>query len=169
MGPLLSDYEIVKDVNGVERTTGRQIELDPSDKAAHAKHGWSLIVQGKRSEGLRYLSIAEQLEPENSELDILVIAYASAGQRSEALRTMTRLVEYAEDHVISRWRMLQVHAAIGDRQKVMSHLLGAIDSPIVGIDNLYSLLVKANSYRIPLLDEPAFVEARDRITLRIDR
>ena len=121
---------------------------------------------GKVCFGLRYLRIAEQLPPITGNLSVLIGGYALAGEMDDALRIMEQFEAFTKENPVGDGTWVLVYAALGEREKAMEHLERAIENPEPGNDWLPLLIVKTNSRRIPMLDEPEFVEARNRLQSR---
>jgi tetratricopeptide (TPR) repeat protein len=159
-------YALAGDFENSLKHYRRFAELSPSVGAANAQLGRSEIIAGNREEGLRYLRIAEQFPLTPGTLSVLVVGYALAGEMDDALRNMEQFEAFAKENPVGDGIWTLVYAALGEREKAMDHLERAIDNPVPGGDWLPLLNVKTNSNRIPMLDEPEFVEARNRLQSR---
>ena len=162
---LGSLYLIAGDLESSLREYRRWVKMTPSNQIANANLGLAESVAGNNSEALRYLRTVEHLGKINGTLTFVstVTGYVLAGQPNEALRIMDQLNTFAEDKPVGEAPWVLAYSALGDHENSREHLRQLIEKPVPGIDNL---ILKTNAWRIPMLDEPEFVEARNQIELR---
>jgi len=137
-------YDLVGRHELAYEASRRAVEIDRTDAPSHAAFGLSAT----RSQ--TYVN--------------LVSAYALAGERSEAERVVRQLEAYAVQNPVRPAIWALVHAALGNASEAMLEVERVIDDPVVGIELHW---LRQNSMQLPLLDEPAFVDAREQIALRL--
>ena len=73
---------------------------------------------------------------------------------------MEQLMTFAEEYPVRHATWVLAYAALGDREQAMSYLQQLNEQPV--IDTQFSY-VKTNAFRIPVLEEPEFVELRNQM------
>ena len=139
----------------------KTIELMPSRAAPHSWLGFIDIFLGDNIEALKELRIAEQLADKRDLDSVTRIAYAYSklGLSEEAMRIFKQLEKWAaEGQFIRPSAWATTYLAIGEHEKVYDILSQNLSN---GDQNIQYL--KFNAMKDPVLDEPRFVELRNRI------
>jgi tetratricopeptide (TPR) repeat protein len=113
------------------------VELDPNFAASHLLLGESYVQIGLHEQGLAELQRAASLSG-NSPLYLaqVAVAYAAAGKKTEALRTVARLQEISRQRYVSPYGMAQAYAALNDKEQTFKWLQIADDDHAVWMSYL---------------------------------
>jgi TolB-like protein/DNA-binding winged helix-turn-helix (wHTH) protein len=144
-------------------------ELEPADLPIRVWVAHAEGIIGNTQEALERLHLIETLDiAHESSVSIANLAYAYArnGSELDARRLIDLLAEKAPDrqHQAGNWAL--AHLAVGDRAGALRALDIVIDKikseePEPGL--LALRLIKTNVYSDPVLDEPEFVDRRERL------
>jgi Flp pilus assembly protein TadD len=88
------------------------------------------------------------------------IAYAKAGQRDKAEEMISRFREIAKTQYVPTCRIAAIYVALDDKEKAFEELNKAFEARDWELHR-----VKADSYWIPLRNEPRFKEMLKRLNL----
>lgn len=113
------------------------VELDQNFAASHLLLGESYIQIGSQSQGLAELQQAASLSG-NSPVYVaqVAVAYAAAGRKSVALRTIAELQKSSGQRYVSPYGMAQAYAALNDREQTFKWLQAAYDDHAVWMSYL---------------------------------
>lgn len=119
---------------------GRTLVAAHSDMPnAHLVLGQSLLMGGRREEGLREIRIAAELDPKNPfPQGWLGFAYAIDGKRAEALRVLRALKERSRTAYVQPYLFALIHTGLGQKEAALDYLEQAAE---VRSDELFFLQV----------------------------
>ncbi|MBA3255979.1 MAG: protein kinase [Pyrinomonadaceae bacterium] len=136
-------------------------DLEPSHPIGRWILSQAYINKGMYGEGISLNEQWLQTDPTNQfPIRDVGIAYAKAGRRDKAEEMITRFGEIAKTQYIATCRIASIHVALGDRDKAFEELDKAFE---VRDWELYRL--NADTYWIPLRDDPRFKEMLKRLNL----
>jgi TolB-like protein len=147
------------------------LDLDPSFLGTYTQFAQLEAARGNNDAALRRLEIAEGLLAPDNATRIIQMAgtYARLGRPDDALR-MYRLIEAIDrEQAESDARWAVAYLAIGDEDEAYSRLTNAIENQVPSGLYPYNAVrvaftnLKSNVWGLPALEEPRFVELRDRI------
>ncbi|HXM35011.1 MAG TPA: tetratricopeptide repeat protein, partial [Pyrinomonadaceae bacterium] len=114
----------------------RVLELDSPFWLTHMVMGKSQAQRGLYAEAIDELQKAEELLAGDAEvLSVLSFAYAAAGRRSEALKTLQQLKEQAKRH-LPTYHFAIIHAGLGEKEQAFDWLERAFEMRAVDLFNL---------------------------------
>ncbi len=148
------------------------VELDPMYTIAHVSLAIMEGIHGNTAEAVTELRVAEiclGADPLLHLSALIAYGYAQIGRREDVARVLRELENRSAGKRIGAGREAFVSLALGDEEKTLKWLESVIDE----IDTMepdvsyYSLmLLTANAFSDPVLDEPQFQAVRDRIEAR---
>jgi tetratricopeptide (TPR) repeat protein len=95
----------------------------------HATLGWAYFLSGKAAEGIVELRRAVDLSPnDNQWLAQLGEAYGLSGATDQAATFLDQLEERARTGYVSAYHLAFVHIGMGDHDRAIALLEGAIDA-----------------------------------------
>jgi tetratricopeptide (TPR) repeat protein len=138
--------------------------------AAHIRHwlGHTEARLGNRAAALTELRTAERLSVDSNPtlLTGLLYSYARVDQSEDVARLFARLQARTADGRVSPGTWTLAYLALGESDQALHWLRIAVESienhePDAGFINLQT--IKTNVHANPILDEPPFLELRERI------
>ena len=143
----------------------RFVELAPVNLFGHLTLGFVEASRGNHDLAVTGLQTAEQLA--RGELSALrlaqsAFAYGRIGREDDAARLFGVLEDFASDKPVPEAVWAMAYCAIADYDEAHRRLVGIVDAPPVG-DQFALTQLKANAFGDPVLDEPRWLELRDRI------
>ena len=162
-------YAQIGDLDAAIEAQRRAAELSPTFGLAHLILGHMENAQGNHAEALKQTQIGEQLLRDSTNpafLGELASSYAQLGHREDAERVFHRLEEMAETRRIPNAAWILGYLALGDNEQALRWLNTAADNPEPYVGYFGLMVIKANVYSWPVLDEPRFREVRDRLGYR---
>jgi TolB-like protein/Tfp pilus assembly protein PilF len=147
----------------------RAVELSPTSGPAHLMLASQEGVLGNNAEARKHTQIAEQLLGDNINpawVGEMLFSYAQAGCPEDAQRIFHRLEEMAETRRIPNSAWILGYLALGDDEQALHWLNAAADSPEPYVGYFGLMRIKLNAMASPVLDEPRFRKARDRLGFR---
>ena len=149
----------------------RGIELSPSNLSNHTQFAMLEAARDRPDAALRELELAEVLLTPDEALRRAQMAgtYARIARPDDAQRMFEQIVAVDRDSPVGDAILGVAYLAIGEHDEAYARLTNAIDNQIpngllsyrqtrIPISN-----VKGNVWDLPVLEEPRFVELRDRI------
>ena len=158
-------YWIAHDDDAAATVLRRFVELAPVNVFGHLAIGFVEASRGNHDLAVTELQTAEQLE--RGELSALrlaqfAFAYSRVGREEDAARFFSVLEDLASDEPVPEAVWAMAYCAIADYDEAHRRLVGIVNAPPVG-DQFALTQLKANAFRDPVLDEPRWLELRDRI------
>ena len=139
----------------------RVLELDSPFWLTHMVMGKSQAQRGLYAEAIDELQKAEELLAGDAEvLSVLSFAYAAAGRRSEALKTLQQLKEQAKRH-LPTYHFAIIHAGLGEKEQAFDWLERAFEMRAVDLFNL-----KVEPMFDSLRQDPRFPNLLRRVGLK---
>jgi Flp pilus assembly protein TadD len=147
----------------------KAVELDPRYTIAHIYLGIVECVRGNNEEAATELHVAERSSSYDSMPHLAVLTaygYSRIGRRDDVERVLDKFEEMAASSPVGAGSEAFASLALGDDDNALDWLQSAIDKienqePDVSYYNL--MLIKANAFSDPLLDELRFQELRSRL------
>ena len=147
----------------------RCTELEPSIGVCHIYQGFMLFRLGDNANAERALREAERLFGESmspAAASSLAHAYSRIGQRGDARRLFERLTAMGEERVVGAGTWPLAYLAIGETVQAADWLERAVEKaeahlPDEGFFNM--MIIKANVQASSVLEQPRFVELRNRL------
>jgi len=153
---LLYAHAFAGDAEGVREAAVTLRELAPEESITYRNSGLAEIMLGNPDEALRYLRLAERLDPSavsSSEVVRLAYAFRMGGFYDDALRVLTS--------GNARRRDVETRLAVGDQAGALTALRAAVENEVIASFPL--IRIKANIWQDPVLDQPEFQELRDQL------
>jgi serine/threonine-protein kinase len=154
----------------VLRQVGKMIEIEPRFHGAYWLQGSVSLIQGKYTEAVEALEMAQKLGGNPIARGYLACAYARAGRREEAIEVLNQLLAMRESHHSEAFTIARVYGALGDQDKLFEWLERAIDErngELVLFD-VGSKVEKGNIWGENFRTDPRFPELLRRIQLPPD-
>ncbi|HEY5624027.1 MAG TPA: tetratricopeptide repeat protein [Gammaproteobacteria bacterium] len=150
-------------------TTRVAIALDPTYSLAHVMLGVLEALLGNTEAALDQLQVAESLFTDTTSASLLAelaYGYARAGSRADAERIARRVETLALERRVGGGSWALVHLALGNEAEILGHLEAAAED--VGPDEGFFELngIYHNYWSDPILEQPEFVAARERLAFR---
>jgi tetratricopeptide (TPR) repeat protein len=117
----LSYYLGRKPDQGVEQFR-RAIAVEPRSYWSHMLLGWTYEQQGKYSDAIAELNKAIRITDNPQVAASLAHAYALSGQRAEAHRALTELLDEANRRYVSPYDIATVYAGLGNTEEAFNWL-----------------------------------------------
>jgi tetratricopeptide (TPR) repeat protein len=139
----------------------RTLEMDSNFWLSHINLGRAYTQKGMHAEAINKLQMARELSVGNTEvLSFLGFAFAAAGKRDEALKTLRDLDEQSNRGHVPPYHLAIVHAGLGDKDQAFEWLERAFEKRAV---DLFTLKVE------PMFDslrsDPRFEDLLRRVGL----
>ena len=160
-------YCFARDEEKARTFLSKASELIPNLTAPNLYLARVETITGNSSAALQQLRIIEgfwQNEPaEPSDLAVAAYLYSRIGRQDDAQRLFDRLRIMAADYTVSPGTWALANLAIGDQDNVLEWLDQA--ASLNGYDESFAIIhdVIVNIYLDPRLDQPEFVEVRNRL------
>jgi len=163
-------YELAGDLDGAVIANRAAIELNPSLSPAYASLAEIAAVRGDRARGLELIVEAERTWASGAlwVLEEIITASGRLGRVEETQRLNARLEEMAAVSVEGDPAPYLVHGAIAVRDRALAlerltelvRLVTETDAPL-DWDPIFR--IKTNWAADPMLDEPEFIQLRERL------
>ena len=98
------------------------LDMDPNFEWAHQSLGWAYVQKGLYKEAIDELKRARDLLDSSFNVAGLGYAYAVAGNRNEAQKSLTELVDRSKREHVPLYLLAVVYGALGQKQKALSCL-----------------------------------------------
>ena len=152
---LLGDYE------GAIAAFHRALELGPGIKHSHYLLGLALLQTERFAEAIAALRQCFERFAPGTHLGPLVAAYAAAGRKQEAAKTLQQLHELSAYSFVSATAFVHAYAGLNRKSEALHWLEKAADERSAGLMNLnLDPLLKH------LRNEPRFEAVAERLNLR---
>jgi tetratricopeptide (TPR) repeat protein len=139
----------------------RTLELDPDYVVGRYALARIAVMQGKPERAVETLESVLKTTSRPTLLADLAHAYAVAGRRQEALRTMSRWKELADRYSVREEQAAHVYAALGDKQEAVRLLEKAYADRSPGL-----VWLKVDPRFDSLSSEPRFKDLLKRLGFR---
>lgn len=157
-------YRYVGNFEASAAAIRHSITVDPANGSARANLGYTEVAAGNLDEGITELQLAEELGFggfDTFRFPQIAYAYSQAGRPEEAERLFAELEMLAANgESISNTGWTLAYLAIGDNGRALERFQALVEDQVgeFGFGEL-----KANQYSNPILEEPRFLELRDRL------
>ncbi len=153
----------------------RRASLDSLEKARIIHPGSALPyilravpehVLGNERRALEGIRIADQLLPDAAPPAIhlhLAYCFARLGQSEDALRVISNVEAMIGDRFVDPIVWVFVHLAAGEPGRALQWLTKAVEEPENRQEVFARTFIKQNSWSDPVLDQPEFIEMRNRL------
>lgn len=98
------------------------LDMDPNFEWAHQSLGWAYVQKGSYKEAIDELKKARELLDSSFNVAGLGYAYAAAGNRNEAEKSLTELVDRSKREHVPLYLIAVLYGALGQKQKALSCL-----------------------------------------------
>lgn len=137
----------------------KTVELDPGYYYAHVNLGQPLVAKRAFDEAISEYQKARALNDDPFVLGLLGHAYASSGNRTEALKILDQLKELSQQRYVSAYSFVLVHVGLGDKQEALRWLEQAYQSR-AGADVGW---LRVDTLFDPLRGDPRFEALAEKI------
>jgi len=159
-------YRYARNYDAAATAFRQAIDVNPANAIAHIHLALTEIYRGNHDEGLRQLTTAEQLYGDSApstRLAQIALAYAHLNRPQDVERLFDELQERdrASDNGIGDDTWVITYLALGNYDQALQRLEVLIDVSAGG--EWLTGQIKANDSSDPVLDEPRWLEVRDRL------
>ena len=137
----------------------KTLEMDPGYYYAHVNLGQTLAAKGAFDEAILEYQKARALNDDPFVLGLLGHAYASSGNRTEALKILDQLKELSKQRYVSASSFAIVYLALGDKQEALRWLEQSYQDR-AGADIGW---IRVDSLLNPLHGDPRFEALAEKI------
>jgi tetratricopeptide (TPR) repeat protein len=142
----------------------KTIEMDPNYYYAHVNLGQTLAGKRAFDEAIVEYQKARALNDDPFVLGLLGYAYASLGNRTEALKLLDQLKEISKERYVSLYTFAIVYVALGDKEEALRWLERCYQDR-AGADIGW---IRADSLLDPLRGDPRFEALAEKIVPAAD-
>lgn len=136
--------------------------LNPADTGCSRNLAITEFLLGDREAALRTLRQAEA-GGGGGTLSIVAWGYGRLEQPEEARRVFARIQSIAAEQYVDPTRMAKAYLGIGDYDEALRLLRMAADNPELIKDHVGKRIVAKNEWHDPILEQPEFIEVRERL------
>jgi tetratricopeptide (TPR) repeat protein len=119
---LGSSYTFARQYDTAIEQLRKTIEMDQSFYIAHWRLGTAYEMKGSFQEAIAEYQKAGRLNDDPQMQALLGHAYAAAGKRDEALRTLDQLKEISEQRYVSAYAFAIIYAGLGEKDQALQSL-----------------------------------------------
>jgi tetratricopeptide (TPR) repeat protein len=130
----------------------KTLEMDPGFYYAHAGLGRALESKGALDAAIQEYQNARTLNDDPELLALLGHAYASSGNKTEALKILDQMKELSKQRYVSAYSFALVYLGLGDNEEALRWL----DKSYQDRDGSDIALIKINPFFDPLRGDPHF-------------
>ena len=130
----------------------KTLEMDPNFALGHYRLGQTFVLSGRYGEAVAELKRALELSGNPRVTAELGLAYALAGNRSEALKLAGQLNEQSKQRYISPFNLAVIYGGLGDKRRAMEWLEKAYEERSVSLN-----LLKVSPAFVSLRGDPRVV------------
>jgi adenylate cyclase len=145
------------------------MELTPTYTMGHMIVAAVEGMIGSRAEALRETRLGEHLVRDYTNpafFGTVADSYARLGLGDDVERIYRHVQGMAERGRVPATAWIWVYLALGDEERALHYLKAAADNPESYVGHFGLMMIKANVFRSPMLDQPRFRAARERLGFR---
>jgi TolB-like protein/Tfp pilus assembly protein PilF len=156
---LGTDYYFARRYDEAITQLRKTLEMDPGFYYAHVNLGWALEAKRDLEEALSEYQKARALNDDPFVLGLLGRAYASSGNKPEALKILEQLKEVSRQRYVSAYSFVVVYLGLGDKEEALRWLEQAYQDR-AGNDIAW---IRVDSLVDPLRGDPRFEALAEKI------
>lgn len=159
------------DYDEAARVERQAIALDPAFFFSYEMLGLVEAARGNDAEALKQLRFAEELSrgiPSADVMSHLAYGYGLINRNHDAMRMFAQIESMSTDFHVGAASWAMAYLGVGDEERALESLLAASDASRGGEGYLALTFLSGNAFNDPILDQPAFVDARRRLGWRSD-
>jgi TolB-like protein/Tfp pilus assembly protein PilF len=156
---LGTDYYFARRYDEAITQLRKTLEMDPGFYYAHVNLGWALEAKRDLEEALSEYQKARGLNDDPFVLGLLGRAYASSGNKPEALKILEQLKEVSSQRYVSAYSFVVVYLGLGDKEEALRWLEQAYQDR-AGNDIGW---IRVDSLVDPLRGDPRFEALAEKI------
>jgi TolB-like protein/Flp pilus assembly protein TadD len=119
---LGTDYYFARRYDEAITQLRKTLEMDPGFYYAHVNLGWALEAKRDLDEAISEYQKARELNDDPFVLGLLGHAYASSGNKTEALKILEQLKELSRQRYASAYSFVVVYLGLGDKEEALRWL-----------------------------------------------
>jgi len=127
-------YYFERNYDLAEERLQRVLEMDPNFMSAHVKLGWVFEQQERYEQAIEQFNIA--LHISGDEANVIALfgnSYARCGQKTEAIKIITKLIEQSKQRYISPYWIAMIYACLGENDNAFKWLNKALEERSSGL------------------------------------
>jgi TolB-like protein/Tfp pilus assembly protein PilF len=140
----------------------KTLEMDPGFYYAHSALGRALESKGALDAAIQEYQKARTLNDDPGLLSLLGHAYASSGNKTEALKLLDQMKELSKQRYVSAYSFALVYLGLGDKEEALRWL----DKSYQDREGSDIALIKINPFFDPLRGDPRFEELVTKVFAR---
>jgi TolB-like protein/Flp pilus assembly protein TadD len=156
---LGTDYYFARRYDEAIAQLRKTIEMDPGFYYAHVNLGWALEAKRDLDEAISEYQKARALNDDPFVLGLLGHAYASLGNKTEALKILDQLKQLSRERHVSAYSFVVVYVGLGDKEEAL-HWLEQGYQDRAGNDIGW---IRVDALVDPLRDDPRFEALAEKI------
>ncbi len=144
----------------------KAIAANPANAVSYIMQAPDLVAQGRTADALAGLRTVELLAGDSLpgfSLGQLAVAYALSGSAVDARRIFDQIAAMAEEKRIGAFSWAFAYLAIGDQAAALATLNDAAENKVPDEGAIFLPFIRNNTYNVPMLEQPEFVEVRQRL------
>jgi TolB-like protein/Flp pilus assembly protein TadD len=119
---LGNDYFLARRYDEAIEQVRKTLEMDPGFYSAYIALGQALEMKGARDAAIEEYQKARGLNDDPSILALLGHAYASSGNKTEAVKILEQLQELSKQRYVSAYSLAIVYLGLGDKEEALRWL-----------------------------------------------
>jgi TolB-like protein/Tfp pilus assembly protein PilF len=119
---LGNDYFLARRYDEAIEQVRKTLEMDPGFYSAYLTLGQALEMKGARDAAIEEYQKARALNDDPSILALLGHAYASSGNKTEAVKILEQLQELSKQRYVSAYSLAIVYLGLGDKEEALRWL-----------------------------------------------
>jgi TolB-like protein/tetratricopeptide (TPR) repeat protein len=119
---LANDYFLARRYDEAIEQVRKTLEMDPGFYSAYIALGQALEMKGARDAAIEEYQKARALNDDPSILALLGHAYASSGNKTEAVKILEQLQELSKQRYVSAYSLAIVYLGLGDKEEALRWL-----------------------------------------------
>ena len=119
---LGNDYFLARRYDEAIEQVRKTLEMDPGFYSAYIALGQALEMKGARDAAIEDYQKARALNDDPSILALLGHAYASSGNKTEAVKILEQLQELSKQRYVSAYSLAIVYLGLGDKEEALRWL-----------------------------------------------
>lgn len=155
-------YHMVRRYDDAIEQLRKTLEMDPSFYYAHWNLGWTLEAKGALDAAIEEYHKARALNDDPWVLALLGHAYASSGNKTEAVKILEQLKELSKQRYVSAYSFAVVYLGLGDKEETLRWLQKSYQDR-AGFD---IAAIKVDPFLDPLRGDPHFEALVEKIVSR---
>ncbi len=151
-------YYLARQYDQCIAQTRKTLEMFPNVFLAHMALGQALLQKGDYSTGLEELQKAKAMETGPLTISVLGYAYAKAGRKDEARKSLAELKELSKQHYVTPYFIAMIYAGLDEKDEAFAWLEKAYQER-----SFFLLWIKMDPQVDSLRSDPRFPDLMRRI------